>query len=297
MRRLALPLLAGALVVSLAACQDDEPDGGGTFHYVAMGDSYTAAPGVPFTDRSNPCLQSDQNYPHLLAEELTFADLTDVSCSGARTLSVTEPQEPAGVDPQLDAVSEDTDLVTISLGGNDGSAFAYLQTTCKRLAPTDPDGSPCADATATDTGAGTGDALLDQVARLQGNLEAVIAEVEEKAPDATIVLVTYPQILPSSGTCPDRVPLAEGDYAYFNSVIAAQNDAMVAAAESTGVEWVDVEKASLGHDVCSDEPWVNRLEITDLTEVSRGNALHPFPEEQAAIAELLLEKLRELDLV
>ena len=297
MRRLALPFLAGVLVVSLAACQDDEPDGGGTFHYVAMGDSYTAAPGVPFTDRSDPCLQSDQNYPHLLAEKLSFAELTDVSCSGARTLWVTEPGR-GGLDPQLDAVSEDTDLVTISLGGNDGGAFAYLQTQCKRLAPSDPDGSPCADATATDSGTGTGDRLLDLVAaNLPASLEAVIAEVEEKAPDATIILVTYPQILPSSGTCPDKVPLTEGDYAFFNSVIAAQNDAMVAAAESTGVEWIDVEKASLGHDVCSDEPWINRLEVTDLTEVSRGNALHPFPEEQAAIAELLLEKLRELDLV
>jgi lysophospholipase L1-like esterase len=291
-RRLSVPLLAGALMLSLAACQDDEPDGGGTFHYVALGDSYTAAPGVPFTDRSNPCLRSDQNYPHLLAEELPFAELTDVSCSGAGTLSVTEPQH-EDVDPQLDAVSDETDLVTISLGGNNSYVFANLQTTCRKVAPSDPDGSPCADGFAT--GTGTGDVLLDQVAKLPASLESVIADVEERAPDATIVLVTYPQILPSTGTCPDRLPFAEGDYAYFNSVIAAMNDAMVTVAESTGVEWIDVEKASLGHDICSDEPWINSF-MPD-TDVSRGNALHPFPEEQAAIAELLLEKLRELDLV
>lgn len=292
MRRLVGQLLAGALVVSMAACQDDAPTAdGGNIRYVAFGDSYTAAPGVPDTDRDDPCLQSDHNYPHLLHQMLTGSELTDASCAGARTTSVTEPQR-EGIEPQLDAVSKDTNLVTISLGGNDGAVFAALQTQCRLLAPEDPQGSPCKDANARSTG--TGDNLLNVVATLEDHLKSVITDVQEKAPDATIVMVTYPQILPDEGVCPDKVPFAAGDYSYINSVVAAENDAMVAAAEATGVEWVDVETASIGHDICSSEPWINALITTDFT---RGNPLHPFPEEQEAIAELLFEKLRDLDLV
>ncbi len=121
----------------------------------------------------------------------------------------------------------------------------------------------------------------------------MIEDVQDEAPQATIVMVTYPQILPDQGTCPDKVPFAAGDYAYINSIVAAQNDAIVAAAKDTGVEWVNVEKASLGHDVCADEPWVNPLLTED---TSRGNQLHPVPEEQAAVALLIVDKLRELDL-
>jgi lysophospholipase L1-like esterase len=281
-RRFALPLLAGVLLVAMTACQDDEPPvDDGIYHYVALGDSYTAAPGVPTTDPADPCFRSDHNYPNLLVEKLPHTVLTDVSCSGANTDYIIGSKNDQ--DAQLDAVEEDTDLVTIGVGGNDSGVFLTWLSQCSALAVNDPEGSPCADANATSGG----DALLDKVADLEGRLRSVIEDVQDEAPNAAVIMVTYPQILPAQGSCPDKVPFAAGDYAYINSIIAAQNDAIVAAAKDTGVEWVNVEKASLGHDICSKDPWINGF--TD--DSSEGTLLHPFPEEQAAVALLILDKI------
>ena len=59
--------------------------------YVAMGDSYTAAPLVP--DRhGDGCLRSSHNYPALVAAALP-AELVDVSCSGADSTSLVGVQQ------------------------------------------------------------------------------------------------------------------------------------------------------------------------------------------------------------
>ena len=45
--------------------------------YVALGDSYAAAPGVPETSLAGGCARSDHNYPHLLAAARPELALTD----------------------------------------------------------------------------------------------------------------------------------------------------------------------------------------------------------------------------
>ena len=57
------------MLVSTAACDGDPPPDEVT-EYVAIGDSYTAAPVVPITDLENPCLRSNHNYPNLIEDEL-----------------------------------------------------------------------------------------------------------------------------------------------------------------------------------------------------------------------------------
>jgi lysophospholipase L1-like esterase len=278
--------LAAALV---GACQrpgDPLPTGGEeSIDYVALGDSYTAAPLVPSTDTSDACFRSDGNYPHLLAAELPDVRLTDVSCSGADSGSITAAQSLGGhtVPPQLDAVSEDTDLVTIGIGGNDFGLFGSMSVGCLRLAQRDPDGAPCRDASRS----GADDDLLGLAPRIQARVGRVIDAVRDRAPDATVVVVGYPRILPASGTCPELVPLAAGDYPYVAELNRALSDAVLAAAEESDVASVDVYAASRGHDVCSDQPWVNGIE----TDPGRALALHPFATEQRAVAELILQLL------
>jgi len=253
--------------------------------YVALGDSYTAAPLVPTTDTSDSCFRSDGNYPHLVAAELEETRLTDVSCSGADSASITGQQTIGGQTkpPQLDAVSARTDLVSIGVGGNDFGLFGSMSLGCFQVAETEPTGAPCRDANRTSDG----DRLLELVPRIQAKVGRVIDEVRDRAPDATVVVVGYPRILPPSGTCPDRVPLARGDYAYVAEINEALSDAVVAAAEESSVAAVDVYAASRGHDVCSDEPWVNGI----ATDAGRALALHPFAAEQQAVAELILDQL------
>ncbi|HVW32598.1 MAG TPA: SGNH/GDSL hydrolase family protein, partial [Acidimicrobiia bacterium] len=65
----------------------------GPGRYVALGDSYTAGPGVPNqVPEAGGCRRSDHNYPHLVAAALHLTDFHDVSCSGARTDHMTAAQ-------------------------------------------------------------------------------------------------------------------------------------------------------------------------------------------------------------
>lgn len=283
MHRAGVAAVLGLLLIAATACQDAEPPPADPrIDYVALGDSYVAAPHTPADDLSLPCFRSDDNYPRQLADLLPNTTLFDVSCSGATTAAMTGEQRP-GVLPQLDALSKDTDLVTITVGGNDELLFpGWL--TCNQLTASDPKGSPCADSNRT----AKGDVLLDKIPRIQENVSAVLAEVQERAPRATVVVVTYPQVFPDRGTCKLASTYAVGDLAYNNRLAKALSDALIAAAQEAGVRWVDVYQASQGHDVCSAEPWVNGPGAKDQ---SRANIMHPFPEEQAAVARLIEDKL------
>lgn len=249
--------------------------------YVALGDSYTAAPLVPPTDTSNACLRSGVNYPALVAQGMPGTALTDVSCSGAATENMTAPQKgmTGAVPPQFDALRRGTDLVTIGLGGNDGGLFAAVLGECTNLASSDPTGSPCATRFEGKTDA--------SLARIRSNLAGVVAAVRERSPDARVLLVGYPQIVPESGTC-DDLPLAEGDYAFARQVNEDLSDAVEAAAGDTDAEYVDVWEPSEGHDICGDEPWINGR----VTSADRALAYHPLAVEQRAVADLVLERLR-----
>ena len=111
--------------------------------YVALGDSYSAAPLVPGPPgklgmRSDPagCARSWNNYPAHLAGYLDVASYTDVTCSGAQVADFFAPQGGGqqGAPAQLDALSADTDLVTVGIGGNDYGLFGSLIQSCGALA-------------------------------------------------------------------------------------------------------------------------------------------------------------------
>jgi lysophospholipase L1-like esterase len=87
--------------------------------YVAMGSSFAAGPGLPSRVPGSPrrAGRSTGNYAHLVARELGL-DLHDVTFSGATTSDLLGPSA-AGQAAQLDAVTPETSLVTITAGGND----------------------------------------------------------------------------------------------------------------------------------------------------------------------------------
>jgi lysophospholipase L1-like esterase len=250
--------------------------------YVALGDSFTAAPLVPTTDLADGCFRSDGNYPALVAERLDVRELVDVSCSGAATPDLVRRQatvRAASVPPQLRALDRDTDLVTLGIGGNDFDLFHTLVATCTRSRRQDPTGSPCADQLAR-----RGVDLVARTGRISDRVARAIRRVRRRAPAAEIVLVGYLRLAPTEGRCRD-LPFARGDYAYGAEVSAALNDALERAARRTGVEFVDMHAASEGHDVCSAQPWVNGHRTV------RGEALayHPLAAGMAAVAEEVVD--------
>ena len=212
--------------------------------YVALGDSFSAASGVLPPDLSAPlqCLRSIRNYPHAIAAA-TGAQLTDVTCGAAETSHYFEPQYP-GVAPQLDAVKKDTQLVTMTIGGNDSGVFIDTILSCGTAGLLSlGQGSPCRDK----YGSSFEDTIRNTTyPALVRSLEAVRA----KAPRARVAILGYPWIMPASGGCFEKMPIAAGDVPYVRGIQATLNDAVRRAAAATGATYVNLDGASNGHDAC-----------------------------------------------
>lgn len=260
---------------------------GSTYAYVAMGDSYTAAPLFPLADREqiNGCLRSDQNYPALVASALDVP-LIDVSCSGASTTSMFAKQKFIDNErpPQLDSLTEDTDLVTLGIGANDFRYFTEMIFTCLTVAKRDPQGSPCRDRNLTPAGR---DRIEKNLGQIRTNVARVVRAIVRKAPNAQVLLVGYPLLLPPEGTCRARLPLAVGDYDYVRDLNLRLAGAVSRGGVRAGAESVDLVEASQGHDICSDEPWIAGVRGTP----RQAMGLHPYPAEQRAVADLVIARV------
>lgn len=244
-------------------------------NYVALGDSYTAAPYVVNTDLAQGCLRSHSNYPRLVAKELK-AKLTDVSCGGARTVDVAGPQRTLGsamVPAQLDAVTRDADLITIGLGGNDGGLFSRFSLTCPI---TGPDGRRFGDGNRCGHLGGFAAQSLFQNTRT--GLTRMLRTVKAKAPEAQVLLIGYPRLLGEAGC--KVLPVAKADLTAARHVAVQLQQAQRAAAEDAGVGFIDMHALSRGHDACSSQAWVNGVH----TDQHKGAALHPNLAGQQAVA-------------
>ncbi|MFD8484907.1 SGNH/GDSL hydrolase family protein [Streptomyces sp. NPDC059712] len=216
-----------------------------TLDYVALGDSYSAGSGVLPIDLTNLiCLRSTANYPHVIADA-TGARLKDVTCGAARTADFTQAQYP-GVAPQLDALSTGTDLVTLTIGGNDNNTFINAITACGTAGVlSGGQGSPCKDKYGT--------SFEDEIeANTYPALKAALRDVGARAPHARVAALGYPWITPATAdpSCFLRLPVAAGDVPYLRDIQAHLNDAVRRAAEETGATYVDFSGVSDGHDAC-----------------------------------------------
>ena len=275
---LAVTLVLGAAV--LTGCGSNAADApADTFEYVAVGDSFTAS-GLPQAEW--PCKRSSQNYPQLVAKAHSDWDVVDISCGGASSDDMLASQEvrDSVQRPQFEALDEDTDLVTVSLGGNDfGVYWGFLYRCVQLAAAPDPNDAPCR--TAND---GRIERRMDDI---RDNLAEVLEEAAKRAPEARVLFVGYPRLLPDEGSCPGRVPVAKGDVDYVREMHRLLVQAQKGAVSDAGAEYVDLYTPSKGHDICSDKPWIN--DVTDGPEGAYN--FHPMPALERAVADLILEML------
>jgi lysophospholipase L1-like esterase len=291
--RLTTAVVAAALLVSgctqgTAATPDpaaSSPSPPAVGRYVALGDSYSAGPLIPTTDLAGGCARSDHNYPSLVADAVNARKLVDVTCSGADTRDLTGVQRTFGdarIPPQLRAVTADTDLVTLGIGGNDLGLFSTLVSTCTRLRASDPQGSPCARRLAA-----RGPDLDAAVTTISRRVAASLLAIRAKAPRAKVLLVGYLRLAPEHGTCVG-LPLAAGDYAEGRRISRALDTALKTAARRTGTTFVDMYAASRGHDICSRDPWVNG----SVNDRQKALAYHPFASGMRADARAVVAALQ-----
>jgi lysophospholipase L1-like esterase len=249
--------------------------------YVALGSSFAAGPGLPSRVPGSPrrAGRSTGNYAHRVARALSL-DLHDVSFSGATTGDLLGPSA-AGQPAQLDAVTPDTALVTMTAGGND---VGFVPRLTLASLPWPLAVLPRARATVAELGDPRG--TDERFAQLERNLAEIGRRLRERAPGATVLLVDYLTLLPPAGQ--DPAPPPSADIATWGRMIAARLAAATrSAAEAAGLGYVAVSAASAEHHAWSATPWTTHFRLS-----RRGGApYHPNAAGMAAVADLILAAL------
>jgi lysophospholipase L1-like esterase len=281
-----------ALGVTLAAPAGAAPaeDDAVFTSYVALGDSYAAGPLIPVqSGRPAGCLRSNRNYPSLVADRGGVSDFTDASCSGATTEDLFASQDTGlGANPpQLDALTDATEGVTLTVGGND-IGFGEIVQECARRSPTRPSGAACRDFYTADGE----DELAGRIERTAPKVAAALAAIAQRSPDARVLLVGYPAILPDEGPgCFPVVPFSPGDVEYLRTTQKALNAMLEEQADAADVDFVDTYDRFLGHDVCR-APGVRWVE--GLVPTAPAAPVHPNALGMAEMAAVVLGELADV---
>lgn len=265
--------------------------------YVALGSSYAAGGGLlpaDPTDRDG-CGRSESAYPYLVASRMHL-QLAVAACGGATTANIASEQQitrhadgsVSAVPLQLDAVKPETDLVTLTVGGNDVNYVAQLYArTCQSILRTDPT-NPTANGLKQYGACTAWDAARvdDAVGQLRTKLEESIRAVQSRAPHARVLVVDYLTMVPANKKACAALPLDREDQRYVGRLADDISSATKKAASTTGVELVAVSQISRGHDACATDPWVTGWDFT-----SGAAAMHPNAAGHRAVADEVIQQL------
>lgn len=256
-----LPAASSGLTGSLASVPYDE--------YVALGDSY-AALGDNTAPAGGPegCARSLGNYPHQLDQtDMRVGELTDVTCGGAVVADLTEPQL-SDAPPQFDALDDTTDLVTLSIGGND-VGFGKIVLCITKKAPF---------ATVPDCEAAIGDDVSADIAALYGQdgpVDDAYDAIAGASPDATVIATQYMPLMPADGiSCAFTDQLNPADVAWARGITEDINDAVDAAATRNGhVSVMPTDTVDRSACAAPDQRWTSFLGTGDNTAPMHPTAL------------------------
>ncbi|WIV54047.1 GDSL-type esterase/lipase family protein [Amycolatopsis nalaikhensis] len=266
----------------VAALGDSYASGEGAGGYFAESDSNHG------THRWNACRRSAGAWPRKLVLPGTgqsLGGLSDgfhpnfelgfVACSGAKTWNVTGSDGGTPVHPwswddperhdtgegqfheiaQIDSgvLDENTTLVTLSLGGNDDNAFVNAVTECSGL-------GSCAD---DDTYLPRYKDIID---RTKTKLASTVSLIHAKAPNAKIVLMSYPELFSRTVKCagsgyvgmPEVAALAE-----LAGYTAAKQKEVADAARAAGAPVYAAGTIGdfVGHGGCDSVEWLHKIRI------------------------------------
>ena len=201
--------------------------------YVALGDSYSSGVGTGEYLETG-CHTSEYAYPEKVANDIG-ASLSFEACSGARTGDV--------LANQLDALNDGTDLVTISIGGND-AGFADVVTQCNIPF------SNCYD------DIDNANAFIDN--ELPGKLDDVYDEISSRAPNAQVIVVGYPRLF-KGNNCSVINGISSAERSALNATADRLAEAIGERADAHGFTFADARESFTGHAICDSSAWINGL--------------------------------------
>jgi hypothetical protein len=250
--------------------------------YVALGSSYAAGPDSSDIVVDRRCIRSGDDYPRRVAAAEGF-DLTDVSCSGSTIPDILRRAQPGRADrPQIDAVTPDTGLVTITTGGNDVHYIPRLTDLSCANQPSRPTHRAqrhCHPERPSSRSA------EGEYTALENAMVAVVDAVRARAPRAVVLIVDYIPVLDPQATLCAGVPLTRAEAVETVETFDRLTAATRAAAERSGAILVDAAAAAQGHTVCSSSPWV--------TAFVPPAPYHPNSAGRAAMADLTVGAIRD----
>ncbi|MEV5282834.1 SGNH/GDSL hydrolase family protein [Streptomyces sp. NPDC052811] len=203
------------------------------------------------------CGRSARSYASKVADRFGLAS-TDVTCRGATTANILTTGQ-HGKPPQISALTADTRLVTVTVGGNDvdylGSLSVYS----------------CQNTHRPHCGTVDQRAIDAALSTVHTKIGYVVAAVHRHAPKAQVLLVEYLTVLPASDGC-SGVPLTTAQAGFERKVAARLLSATQQAAADQQATVVDAAGASANHNACV-HPMGG--------EVRRPLRLHALPPETA----------------
>jgi lysophospholipase L1-like esterase len=294
-----LATTAAAIIVPLTA---GAAEGGSD--YVALGDSYSAGTGAsPYLSNSativpvdtlniinppasvahsNNCQRSEKSYAALLAKDNGgpngfLGSFTFAACAGAVTQDV--------INRQLAAVNDQTDVITLTIGGND-IKFADAMKECVKPNILLPDCQGHLE-----------ESLKLLETELPGRLQPTYNAILNAAPNlSTLVVVGYPRLFDLQGQC----TLMEDIFNPIPDVRAVMNDAAdqlnqtirdaVTAVGDPKVRFLNPEPAFEGKGICGPDPFLTEPVTVGISALN--DSYHPNDKGHARLKQLVLRVLR-----
>jgi lysophospholipase L1-like esterase len=213
--------------------------------YAALGDSYSSGVGTGSYTLDSACKRSVYAYPYLWAQKHTGTSLSFVACSGAKTSDL--------LTKQISAVTPTTNLVTMTIGGND-IGFANLIYQC----------------TLSDCSAALDSTKANLATTLTSPLDNVFNTVKSHAAiGAKIIVLGYPRVFQGT-SCFGDLGISSTEQSKANALADALNSLLAQRAQLDGVTYQSAIGAFTGHAVCSSSPWLNGLNL-----FNTGESYHP----------------------
>lgn len=245
-----LAVLFLIIVATVFAVVQGRQTPSGAPEYVALGSSFAAGAGLGPLEPGSPllCARSINGYPKQLAR-MRRLSIVDMSCGGAMARHLLHGGQ-AFQGPQIRTITRDTRLVTVTVGGNDIGYVGDLSLLAARKSK-----SPFGWLVRTIWNGPKAPQDRDY-AGLEAELTATLRTVRERAPGATIVVVTYPTLVPPEGTCA-RIGLTEAEAVLMREVGDRLAATTGSAARTGGAVLVDMHVLGAAHHACSASPWAS----------------------------------------
>jgi lysophospholipase L1-like esterase len=215
-------------------------------NYVALGDSYSSGTGTRSYTLNSGCQRGIYAYPYLVAQARPNTSLNFVACSGAQTADV--------MNNQVSAVNSSTNIVTITIGGND-AGFSSVVTQCALPWPW-----------SCDSNITNARNFISNT--LPGRLDTVYNAIRSRSAGATVVVLGYPRLF-MGVDCNAGTFFSTDEMNKMNATADLLRDVTRTRATAHGFTFKDAIPGFTGHAVCSSTEWLNGLSNPT------GDSYHP----------------------